>query len=139
MRNWRAGLGVAGAVLPVIYCVVLVWYFADMGGWDNPMLAEQLRPTIIGLSIVGLGFMAFLGFRLRRFLAPPGSPSAPGGGGGSPDDPRPEGDEARHAATDAMIARYLAARDAGAAPSPLHPAMPSEAAPGVTFGRRQRP
>lgn len=123
MQGLRTGIGLVGALLPIAYCGWMVWYFADIGGWDEPVISSELRPTIIGLSLVGLLFVALLAFRARRLFARPQPPD----GGGDPGD----GSDA-----DAMIARYLAGRaatEAGPAPAP-----PPSNRPPASFGRRAR-
>ena len=120
MLWWRSGPGLVGALLPVAYCAGLVWYFADMGGWDNPLISQELRPTILGLAIIGLVFVIVFGFRLRRLFGSSGPPDDGTGDGDAPD-------------ADAMIARYLAER-AAPQPRPLPPVGPK---PPATFGRRR--
>ncbi len=137
MQSWRTAIGLIGAALPVAYCVGMVWYFADLGGWDDPVLSTELQPTIIGLGIVGFLFVLGLAWRIRRAFggsAPRGP--AGGAGGGRAFDPG-EGDTADNSDTDAMIARYLAERDGGDAPRPAAPARPAAArSAGASFGRR---
>lgn len=135
MQSLRKWIGLVGALLPVLYCGGMVWYFTDMGGWDDPFVSEGLRPTIIGLSVVGLLFAIGLGFKIHRaFGASP--PDAGAGGSRSaagPDDVTGVGGDA-----DAMIARYLAQRDAASSPNGPPAMRPGPGRAPTSFGRRMR-
>lgn len=130
MQNFGTGLKLIGALLPIAYCGWMVWYFTDMGGLDNPLISQELKPTIIGLGIIGLLFVVGFVFKLRGAFRRPGS----GENGGDPsskiasrsDEPDSPPD------ADAMIARYLARRDAEG-PAPAAVARPAAA----SFGRRR--
>jgi hypothetical protein len=136
MRSGWTWVSLAGAFLPVAYCVALIWYFVDLGGWDNPILSEQLKPTIVGLGLVGLFFTAWLGFKIWRAF---GAGAPPQSGGGAPraafasEGAVPEADPD----TDAMIARYLAMRTADGAPKSAPSVQPGPARGSATFGRRK--
>ena len=122
------------AVLPVIYCGVLLFYFLDQGGANDAPVAEGLGPTVIGLGVVGLLFCIPLVFKLIRLVVTPRGP------GSDPDGPALEEETPFDA--DAALARYLARKQAemqvqGAmppsiAPSPQHDAKPQR----PSFGRK---
>ena len=139
MDSARKWISLLAGLLPIAYCGGLVWYFTDMGGLDNPIISQELKPTIIGLALVGLVFIAMFAFRIWRANSGPGTDT----GTGAPGAPKPRGfvsaldqdDDVDHTDTDAMIARYLAQR---ATPTGTHES-PIEAAPRPgTFGRRVR-
>lgn len=130
--NFRTGLAVAGGLIPIAYCGGLVWYFTDMGGLSDPLLSKELTPTILGLALVELLFVFGFGYRFRRFFKRPPSPG--GEDGHPPAMPYDGGEQDADAATDAMIARYLAQRETTAPVAPAASAAP--ASPAATFGRR---
>ena len=142
MQSARNVISLVAGLLPIAYCGGLIWYFTDMGGLSDPMLSQELRPTILGLAIVGFIFIAFFAWRVWRGMSG-GDPS--GGESEPPVVPPREGrgfvsaldqeDDVDHSDADAMIARYLAQRatPAGEHASPVEgPARPA------TFGRRVR-
>ncbi len=136
MESARKWVSLLAGLLPIAYCGGLVWYFTDMGGLNNPILSQELKPTIIGLALVGLVFIAMFAFRVWRANSGPGSDT------GEPGEPKPRGfvsaldqdDDVDHSNADAMIARYLAQRST---PTGTHES-PIEAPRGATFGRRVR-
>ncbi len=135
MASLRTGLGLVGALVPVLYCGGLVWYFTDLGGWGDPFVSEQLRPTIIGLSIVGLLCAIGFGFKLNRAFAS----RRPGAGGEPPPGPPRSGDgDNGDSDADAMIARYLAQRAASDPAAAIPARRPGPVKASVSFGRRQR-
>ncbi|HXS05359.1 MAG TPA: hypothetical protein VN723_01110 [Rhizomicrobium sp.] len=143
MQNIKSIFGVAKAVLPVLYCGYLLYYFLDVGGSVQGVEETGLGPTVIGLGAVGGLFCIPLILkivRLIRALRSPGSGGSAPGGGDSDDG---------GAAADAVIARYMArksAEDAASNPAtatPLAGALPARAQPqssGIAkrpgFGRR---
>ena len=107
LRSFKSLLDVAKALLPVLYCGGLLYYFFDVGGSIENVEAIGLGPTVLGLGAVGLLFcipLALKILRLRRVLKSPGP-----GGGGTPGDH--DGDDGG-AAADAVIARYMARKEA---------------------------
>lgn len=160
MHQVRTGLGLIGAIIPIAYCGGMIWYFVDMGGWDDPFISKGLQPTILGLGIVGLIFVVLLGFQIRRVARTTGSggdddgPSSPAFGADHPMPPPRRSDGAAppkrrdngpalaslrddgpptDAEADAMIARYLAQRDAApAASAPVARSLQGK----TSFGRR---
>lgn len=115
MRNLKSGFGVLGALLPILYCGGLLFYFLDLSGSPQEAADTGLGPTVLGLGAVGLLFCIPLIFKIAKFFAPPRSPESGGPDGGSGFD------------ADKAIARYLAreassgsssARDGGLAPRP---------------------
>ena len=125
----RTIVGLVGAALPIAYCIGLIWYFLDLGAWNDPVLARELGPTIIGLGVVALVCVVALALRARRAMRsrPPGAQGGNGGPG-----PAGPGDAPREADADAMIARYLAQRAADAPQERTPPAAGGK----VAFGRR---
>jgi hypothetical protein len=109
-------LGVLGALLPIVYCGGLLFYFAGFGKETKTLEAGGLGSTILGLGVVGLLFCIPLVFKIAKLFARSragGGPDAPSGGL----DP------------DAMIARYMAKQAATGASD-------SAAAPRAGFGRK---
>lgn len=121
--------GVAGALLPVLYCGGLLYYFRDLSGSVRQATEIGLGPTVLGLGAVGLLFCIPLILKVMRIFARPRPP----GSGPSPDDDE-DGFDA-----DAAIARYMAQRssevvaDGGGLP-PARPIGGQAGRPG--FGRR---
>ena len=130
MRNLKSAFGLAGAIVPVIYCGGLLYYFFGVGGSIEGVETIGLGPTIIGLGAVGLLFCVPLGMKLLRIFA---RPRSPGSGPDAPDDNG--GFDA-----DAAIARYMAQRSAETVPgSPAaRPTFGGGAARRPGFGRRTR-
>ena len=98
MPMFKSVFGIARAVIPVLYCGGLLYYFLD----DTSLKDADdlgLTPTLMGLGIVGLLFCIPLILKIVRLISRP-----PGSGGGS-DTPDKEGFDA-----DAVIARYMAQR-----------------------------
>ena len=131
-----------GALVPVLYCAGLLYYFIDKSGSVENAEAIGLGPTMLGLLLVGLVFCIPLVWRaVRMFSGPRASgptssgPSSKGPGEGSDPvtkAPAPKRDNKREgedegdigAAADAAIARYMAKKAAeangsgGGAPAP---------------------
>jgi hypothetical protein len=104
MRTFKSVFGVAGAVVPVLYCGGLLYYFLDVGGSVQQATEIGLGPTILGLGVVGLIFCIPLIIKIARLFSGPRSP----GSGSRPD---PDEDDSGFDA-DAAIARYMASRSA---------------------------
>ena len=136
MRELRYAVGVIGALMPILYCARLLYYFLNLSGSVEEAQKDGLGPTVFGLAAVGLLFCVFLVFKIVRSRPRPPAPE--------PRKPRPDppadGGEGGFDA-DAVVARYMAARSTEAAsgstaavstPARDRPAKPS------TFGRRIR-
>lgn len=136
MRTVQSVFGVIGALLPVLYCGGLVYYFFNVSGSMEDVETNGLGPTVIGLGAVGLLFCIPLILKLVRLFAGPRSPGSDGRGG--PDASAP--DDADGFDAEAAVARYMAQRPANAAPNtPARPRPSGGAAasrPG--FGRRNK-
>ena len=131
MRTLKPAFGVIGALMPVLYCGSLLYYFFDVSGSVEGAQELGLGPTLIGLGAGGLLFCAPLIIKLMRIFR---APRAPGSGGGGPKDDPDDGFDA-----DAAIARYMAQRSAqGASPSPAARPAQSGGGPARGFGRRVR-
>ena len=114
MRTAKLWLGVVGALVPIVYCGYLLYYFFDLTGSIEEAINVGLGPTLSGLAIVGPLFLIPLGFMIVRLISGPRSPGT-GGRGGS-DGPTDDGGGID---ADAVVARYLASRPADAiAPGP---------------------
>jgi hypothetical protein len=127
MRSVKSVLGVVGALVPILYCCGLLYYFLDLSG--SPQEAENngLGPTVLGLGVVALLFSIPLILKIVGLVAgtrPPGS-----SGGAGPSGPAPGID------ADGLIARYRArgAAAPGAAP-PTQQSGGTAKPPG--FGRK---
>lgn len=131
MRSLKSIFGVAGAVVPVLYCGGLLYYFVDLSGSVQQATEIGLGPTVLGLGIVGLLFSIPLILKVVRIFA---RSRPPGSGGDAP--PPDNGFDA-----DAAIARYMAQRSAEGVPhSPAAPSAPGGGGPArrTGFGRRLR-
>ena len=129
MRNLKSAFGLAGAIVPVIYCGGLLYYFFGVGGSVEGVETIGLGPTMIGLGAVGLLFCIPVILKLMRVF---GDLRTPGSGGGSARD------EENGFDADAAIARYMAQRSTEAAPKGVAPPVRGEAArvKRSGFGRR---
>jgi hypothetical protein len=129
----KSGLGVIGALVPVLYFGGLLYYFIDVGGSVQGAEAIGLGPTLLGLGIVGLLFCIPLIIKIVRIFA---SPHSPGSGGGPDASMR---DDENGFDPDAAIARYMAQRSTEAAPN-APSARPARGGPvrPSGFGRKIR-
>jgi hypothetical protein len=129
VRPLKSVFGVIGALVPIIYCGSLLYYFLDLGGSFRDVEAMGLGPTVLGLATVGLLFCIPLVIKIVRIFAglrPPGS-------GGTAHDGEFD--------ADAVIARYMARRSAEDAPcTPAAPPANKDggAARRAGFGRKIR-
>jgi hypothetical protein len=131
LGSFKSIFGVAKAVVPVLYCGYLLYYFVDAGGSEQGIWDIGLGPTVIGLAAVGLLFSIPLILKLVRMFKGPRTPK-PGGNTRADDE-----DDDSGAAADAIIARYLArqAEEAAApAPRPAPPGGGPQRRP--SFGRK---
>jgi len=135
MRSLKSVLGLVGALVPILYCGYLGFYFFDVGGSVEEAQTNGLGPTILGLGIVGLLFCIPFTVKLVKLF---GRPRAPGSGGrGGSGDSNPDGDFD----PDAVIARYMARQSQQPASPTAAPApAPKANAPAkpASFGRRVR-
>lgn len=132
MQTLKSAFGVIRAVVPVLYCGGLLYYFLDISGSVEEAMRSGLGPTLLGLGVVGLLFCIPLMLKLVRLFVGLRSPES----GGRPDVP---GDDEGGFDADAAIARYMAQRstEAGSSSpivSPAHGGGGQVRRPG--FGRR---
>jgi len=137
VRALKSVFVVIGALVPILYCARLLYYFLDLSGSVQEAESMGLGPTVLGLGTVGLLFCIPLTMKIIRIFAGRRSPGS--GGRGGPDAPRHDGKDEFDA--DAMIARYMARRSAEDAP--CSPAAPpahndSETTRRSSFGRKIR-
>ena len=137
MRTLKSGFGVIGALVPILYCGGLLYYFLDLSGSVQEAETDGLGPTLLGLGAVGLLFCVLLIVKIVRIFGGPRSPRS--GGRGGPDSSTHD-DEGGFDA-DAVVARYMARRSAEAAPgSPAAPPAHESGGPARRpgFGRKIR-
>lgn len=128
MRSVKPAFGLFGALIPVLYCGGLLYYFFGFQGATDGPLATGLGPTILGLGAVGLLFCIPLLLKVIRLFAP-----APGG---NPVPSEPE-EVVSDFDPDAALARYMARRAAeGIAPPPLPTSEVSAPVQRPSFGRK---
>jgi hypothetical protein len=132
MRLFKSIFSVLGALVPIVYCVGLIYYFLDGTGSLEDAKAIGLGPTLLGLAVVGLLFVIPLVWRIMRIITAPRAPT-PGGRNGD-DAPTRDGTFD----PDAAVARYMAQRSAEGAPasSATSTAHKSDGPPRPTFGRK---
>jgi hypothetical protein len=122
------------ALVPILYCGSLLYYFLDLSGSVQEARTDGLGPTLLGLAAVGLLFCIPLVMKIVRIFAGPRSP-----GSGGPDASTHDGEGEFDA--DAAVARYMARRSAEAAScSPAAPPAHEVGGPTrrVSFGRKIR-
>jgi hypothetical protein len=129
--------GVFGALVPVIYCGGLLYYFIDLSESMDEATKNGLGPTELGLAAVGLLFSIPLMVKVVRLFGRPRSPESTGPSG---PDVSTHDDESGFDA-DAVIARHMQRQFAKAAPGapaapPAHVGGEPPSRPG--FGRRIR-
>jgi hypothetical protein len=133
MGSFKNAWGIITGLIPVVYCVGFLIYFANVERFTGVPVGNQLGPTVLGLGVVALLFSIPVILRIARLLrAPPTSK-----------------DEARRTAevfadspsdfdADAAIARYMAQRQAAEAASA---SLPDDGAPPQAprrgFGRKR--
>ena len=137
MRTLKPVFGVIGALVPILYCGSLVYYFFDLSGSVQEAETIGLGPTLLGLGVVGLLFCIPLIMKIVRIFVGPRSPGS--GGRGGPDASTHDAEGGFDA--DAALTRYMARRSAEAAPgSPA--ALPAHEGGGParrpSFGRKIR-
>lgn len=108
MRTLKSVVGVIGALVPIVYCGGLIYYFLDLSGSVHEAKGIGLGPTLMGLGAVGLLFCIPLIIKIVGMFAGPRSPGSNGRSG--PGAPTHDGDDEFDA--DAAVARYMARRSA---------------------------
>jgi hypothetical protein len=71
MRTLNSAFGVIRALVPVLYCGGLIYYFLDYSGSVQDAETIGLGPTLLGLGAVGLLFCIPLIFKIVRIFAEP--------------------------------------------------------------------
>lgn len=128
MQRWKTVLGVIGALVPIIYCGRLLYYFLDLSGSVQEATTDGLGPTLLGLAIVGLLFCIPLMIKIMRIIARPRPPGSRGPEAPTDDD----GFDA-----DAVVARYMAQKSAEDGPrSPAAPPALAGTTKRTSFGRK---
>lgn len=135
MRGLKSVFGVMGALVPVLYCGGLLYYFYDVSGSVKEAETDGLGPTLLGLGAVGLLFCIPLMVKIVRIITGPRSP----GSGGRDNGDGPDGENGFDA--DAAIARYMA-RQATEVSTAFPAAAPAQKGGGPaarpSFGRRSK-
>jgi len=138
MRTLKIGLGLIGALLPVVYCGGLLCYFIHGSGSVHGAVEIGLGPTLLGLGAVGLLFCMVLIVRIVWIFVGPRSHGSRGRGG--PNASTHDGESEFDA--DAVLARYMARRSAEAAAPGSPAALPAHDGGGPagrpSFGRKIR-
>jgi hypothetical protein len=122
VRSFKSVSGVAGALIPVLYCGGLLYYFLDVAGSVQEAEEIGLGPTVLGLGAVGLLFSIPLILKVLRLFRGPRS------GGNTPrDNGHDDGDDDGGFDADAAISRYMARRatEAAAAATPAPAPRPA--------------
>lgn len=78
VRAARSIGGVIGALVPILYCAGLAYYFFDLSGSVKQVQTDGLGPTVMGLGTVGLLFCIPLILKVIQLLAGPRTPGGPG-------------------------------------------------------------
>lgn len=136
MRATRSVFGIVIGLIPILYCLGFLVYFANVEHFTGVPVGNALGPTVIGLGVVALLVSIPVILRIARLFR----------------TPAPAPDEARRTAqvfadapgdfdADAAIARYLALRtaaDSRAAAAPDNAAPePGASSPRPGFGRKR--
>ncbi|GAA0563338.1 hypothetical protein GCM10008942_09720 [Rhizomicrobium electricum] len=127
VRDLKSFFGVGSALLPILYCAGLLYYFLDLSGSVQEAEEVGLGPTVLGLGVVGLLFSIPLIIRVVRLV---GRARARGPGDDEPGS-------GRTVDADAAIARYKARQAEERDRTPVAP-PPRTPAPRSGFGRRNR-
>ena len=131
MGSMKGAGALIAALVPIVYCGAMIYYFFGVGGSVQGVAAIGLGPTVFGLGAIGLLFCAPLLFRLLKLGATP--PPKPGAGPRfAANLPEEEFD------ADAALARYLARKaEAGEEPQAIvEPDSAPAAAVRPVFGRK---
>ena len=135
MRTTKSFLGLAFAVLPILFIGGLLLYLNNVRGAFFGLLDGALMPTMFGLAAIGILCIFTFVLKVRKATTPPAPPS----------DKVGDRVDALVAETksdfdaDAAFARYMAKRSAGTAvpsstPSSLGGGAPAR--PSGGFGRK---
>ena len=113
MRSVKLAIGIAFALMPLVYCGALFFYFLDTAGSVQDAVGIGLGPTLLGVGAIGVLFCVPVAWKILRALHTPRVRTT------NPETPAP--DDSPFDA-DAALARYLArksaeAEGAGAPPS----------------------
>ena len=135
MQNLKTIFGVIGALVPVLYCGGLLYYFLDVSGSMDEAATMGLGPTLLGLGAIGLLFSIPLLIKVVGMFVGPRSLGS--GRRAGPDATTPDSKDAFDA--DAVLARYMANRSAettagSMAASPAHDGGTPATRP--SFGRK---
>lgn len=99
MRSVKLAIGIALALVPLVYCGALFFHFLDTAGSVQDAVGIGLGPTLLGLGAIGVLFCVPVAWKILR--ARTTSPETP-----APDDSPFD--------ADAALARYLARKSAEA-------------------------
>ena len=130
MRTLKPVLGVIGALLPVLYCGYLLYFFLD-GTTVQEAKEIGLGPTLLGLGIVGLLFTIAVIVKVALIFSRSRPPESDGRGGPK----APAQDDEGTFDADAVLARYMARRSTEAGPDAR---VGGESVTPQGFGRRIR-
>lgn len=127
MRSVKLAVGIVFALVPLVYCGALFFYFLGTAGSVQDAVGIGLGPTLLGLGAIGVLFCVPVAWRILRALHTPRARTA------NPEAPAP--DEASAFDADAALARYLARKSAETEGGDAPPrAGPAPARP--SFGRK---
>jgi hypothetical protein len=122
-----------GALLPVVYCGGLVYFFMSHNDLSDASTAEGLGPTVIGLGAIGLLFCIPVIYSLIKMMVRPRDPAPKS----DADADTPEAGSGFDA--DAALARYLARKAAAGQADGFGEAVPTQPTfdgPRPSFGRK---
>ena len=124
-------------LVAVVYCFGLDYYFIHSSGSVQDAENNGLGPTVFGLGIVGLLFSIALLVQLALVFIELRKPKWGGNGGGSSGGSPHDGE--RNFDADAVVARYLAQRQAQAdSGSPAAPGLRGGTVSRPSFGKNKR-
>ena len=136
MRTAKSIVAAFGTFAAIIYFGWLLYYFLDVSGSVQEAKTNGLGPTLVGLGVLGLLFCLLFIWRIGRIFRPRSSGPGVRGGPGTPTGDGEGGFDA-----DAVVARYLAQRPAGATATGFSAAPSSREGGGAAkpaFGRRSK-
>lgn len=125
MGSYKSVFGVFGALLPVVYCGSLLYYFLDLSGSMDEAVTNGLGPTVVGLGAVGM--LCCIPLLIKVVGMFNGARSGPRQRTASANEAEGEFD------ADAVLAGYMA-KQANTTAAPAHDG--SEPAARTTFGRK---
>jgi hypothetical protein len=132
MQSLKSAFGIFSALIPIIYCAGLIYYFVDGSGSFDQAKENGLAPTVIGLGVVGLLFCIPLFYRLVKLFFAVRSSPAKARASANTSGTNEEFD------ADAVFARYMAkqAKEAGSQPPVTRPSSEGTPPDRPAFGRR---